>query len=86
MRKSKNYFIDTTFHHPPDFKQMLIFMYKDIITELKIPGIYIIKNSKNEQLYDIIFLCIYNLLTLNNSIDLKFKQLFQFKYKLLSIA
>ena len=36
MRKSKHLYIDGTFHHPKDFKHLLIIMYKDIITSLKI--------------------------------------------------
>ena len=43
IRKSKHYYLDGTFHHPKEFKQLLILMYKDIITDLKILGIYIIK-------------------------------------------
>ena len=34
---------------------MLIIMYKDIITNLKIPGIYILLNSKQERLYKLVF-------------------------------
>ena len=45
-RKSKHYYIDVTFYYPAEFKQLLIFMYKDIITEKKIPGIYILLNGK----------------------------------------
>ena len=37
LRVSKNIFIDGTFHHPPGYYQLLIIMYKDIITDLKIP-------------------------------------------------
>ena len=55
LKASKNLFIDGTFHHPPDFYQMLIIMYKDIITGLKIPGLYILLNSKREILYEIVF-------------------------------
>ena len=29
IAKSKIWFIDGTFHHPPDFEQLLILMYKD---------------------------------------------------------
>ena len=39
MRICKNLFIDGTFHHPPYFKQILIIMYKDLVTSLKIPWI-----------------------------------------------
>ena len=55
IKATKNLFIDGTFHHPPGFYQMLIIMYKDIITNLKIPGLYILLNSKREILYDLVF-------------------------------
>ena len=55
LKVSKNLFIDATFHHPPEFQQLLIIMYKDIITSLKITGIYILMNSKEEYLYDLVF-------------------------------
>ena len=38
-------------------------MYKDIITDLKIPGIYILLNSKNEDLYNMVFEDVINLIT-----------------------
>ena len=47
FRKTKNIFIDGTFHHPPGFLQMIIIMYKDIITDLKIPGFYILSFNSN---------------------------------------
>ena len=55
LKVSKNLFIDGTFHHPPGYYQLLIIMYKDIITSLKIPAFYILLNSKKEELYDIVF-------------------------------
>ena len=30
-------------------------MYKDIITELKIPALYILLNAKKEELYNLVF-------------------------------
>lgn len=71
MRQSKNFFIDGTFHHPPEFKQLLLIMYKDIITGIKIPGLYILLNSKKEMLYKFAFKGIIDLLTDNNNITLK---------------
>ena len=48
LRKAKYYFIDGTFHHPQEYSQMIIIiMFKDIITNLKIPGIYILLTGKN---------------------------------------
>ena len=41
-------------------------MYKDKITELKIPGIYVLMNSKFKKLYKIIFENIINIITQNN--------------------
>ena len=60
LKVSKNIFIDGTFHHPPGYYQLLIIMYKDIITSLKIPAFYILLNSKKEELYDIVFESIIN--------------------------
>ena len=71
IRKLKHYYIDGTFHHPPEFKQILIFMYKDIITVLKFPGIYALLNGKSEIIYDNAFNNIINIIT-NNIFDLNF--------------
>ena len=71
MRQSKNYFIDGTFHHPPDFTQLLIIMYKDIISGIKIPGLYILLNSKKEEIYKYAFSGIINLLKDGDKISLK---------------
>ena len=48
IKASKNIFLDSIFHHQTDFYQLLVLTYKDIITVLKILGIYIAMNSKNE--------------------------------------
>ena len=52
MRQSRNFFIDGTFHHPEEFTQLILIMYKDIITSIKIPGLYILVNSKKEIMYN----------------------------------
>ena len=70
IRKSKHYYLDGTFHHPSEFKQLLILMYKDIITDLKIPGIYILLNGKSQILYDEAFGSLINIITNNRKIDL----------------
>ena len=71
IRKAKYFYIDGTFHHPPEFKQLLIIMYKDIITNLKIPGIYILLNGKNKELYDLTFDSIIKILTDDRKIELE---------------
>ena len=66
LKVTKNLFIDGTFHHPPGYYQLIIIMYKDIITNLKIPGIYILLNSKKEILYDLIFESLVKIIFDNN--------------------
>ena len=79
LKASKNLFIYGTFHHPPDFYQLMIIMYKDIIAGLKIPALYVLLNSKREFLYEIVFESIIrNILQLSIS-DLKFETLLQIK-------
>ena len=43
-RISNHLFIDSTFHHPSEFKQLLIIMYHDIVSDLNIPAMYILIN------------------------------------------
>lgn len=61
MRVSPYYFIDGTWYKPPGMVQILIIMFKEIITGLKIPGIYIVTNLKNEEMYNKIFTSVYTL-------------------------
>ena len=75
MRKSNYYYIDGTFHHPKEFNQLLIVMYKDIITNIKIPGIYILLNAKNEILYDYVFHSLLNIITSNRKYDIDIKSI-----------
>ena len=48
-------------------------MYKDIITDLKIPGIYILLNSKNEDLYNMVFEDVINLITWKGKKEINIK-------------
>ena len=73
IRKSKYIFIDFTFHHPPDFVELLIIMYTDIITNLKIPAFYILINGKHELFYMKVFESIINILSNNNKINFNFE-------------
>ena len=73
MRQSRNFFIDGTFHHPEEFTQLILIMYKDIITSIKIPCLYILVNSKKEIMYNYAFKGIIDLLTDSNKINLKVK-------------
>ena len=63
IRLSHYLFIDGTFHHPIEFKQLLIIMYHDIVSDLNIPGIYILINGKSEKFYDIAFQSVIDIIT-----------------------
>ena len=71
MRISRHYFIDATFHHPPEYSQLLLIMYIDKIKNLKIPSLYILMNGKNEDLYDNVFNSVINIITQNRSYELE---------------
>ena len=46
-------------------------MYKDIITGIKVAGIYVLLNNKTEYLYDKAFESIINIITVNRTIELE---------------
>ena len=70
-RLSKHIFIDATFHHPIEYQQLLIIIFKDIITSEYYPGFFILMSNKTEILYDMVFKSIKNILTQNNIYELK---------------
>ena len=45
-------------------------MYKDIIANLKIPGLYVLLNGKSEIIYDNAFNSVINIITNNRKLDL----------------
>ena len=67
IKDSKFIFIDSTFHVPKGFYQFFICIYYDDIIKRKIPGIFVIMNSKIEEGYDIIFQNIKELLDLGQN-------------------
>ena len=71
-RKSNHLFIDGTFHHPKDFIQLLLLIFKDIITANYYPGFYCLMSNKTEELYDLIFKGIKRILTQQNIIQLNY--------------
>ena len=57
-RISNHLFINSTFHHPSKFKQLLIIMYHDLVSKLNIPGIYILLDGKSENHDDIVLIAL----------------------------
>ena len=72
-RLTSHLFIDGTFHHPSGFSQLLIIIFKDIVTSDYLPGFYILMSNKTEILYDLIFKSIIRILTQNNIYQLQIK-------------
>ena len=70
-RLSKHIFIDATFRHQIEYQQLLIIIFKDIITSEYYPGFFILMSNKTEILYDMVFKSIKNILTQNNIYELK---------------
>ena len=65
-RISNHLFVDGTFHHPINFAQLLIILFKDAIISQYIPCFYILMSNKCEILYDLVFKSILRILTQNN--------------------
>ena len=63
IRKSKHLFIDSTFHHPKNYTQLMIIIFKDFITAEYYPGFYILMSNKTEILYDLILKSISRIIT-----------------------
>ena len=65
-RISNHLFVDCTFHHPINFGQLLIILFKDAIISQYNPYFYILMSNKSEILYDLVFKSILRILTQNN--------------------
>ena len=63
---SKHLHIDATFIHPPEFMQILVILYIDIINNIIAPGAFIIMNKKTQDLYERVFKSIKYYITSNN--------------------
>ena len=72
-RISKHLFIDGTFHHPVNYAQLLIILFKDTIISQYIPCFYVLISNKTEIMYDLIFKSIIRILTQNNLYQLNYE-------------
>ena len=72
-RIANHLFIDGTFHHPINFSQLLIIIFKDIISSDYIPGFYILMSNKTEIIYDMVFKSVKKILTQNGIYSLNIK-------------
>ena len=63
IRNSLHFFVDATFHHPQGYSQLLIIIFKDIISKEYYPGFFILMTNKTEILYDLIFKSVIRIIT-----------------------
>ena len=73
IRLAKTLYLDGTYHHPVEYKQLLILMYRDVLTNLNIPGIFILLNGKHERFYEIVLLSVKNIITQNDNFTISAK-------------
>ena len=66
-KKSKHFFIDSTFKKPKDYYQFFIVMFIDILTDKAYPVFYATLSDKTESLYCEVLRKIYNLLDYENN-------------------
>ena len=65
-RLTKHLYIDGTFHHPVGYTQLLIIIFKDIVTSEYLSVCYILISNKIEILYDLVFKSFKRILTKNS--------------------
>ena len=75
IRKRKHLFIEGTWYRPKGFEQILIILYKDIITNEKIPGCLIIMNNKKFCLYKKVLEAFISVITQNNTFKLEIESI-----------
>ena len=73
LAAAEHWYLDGTFIHPPGFRQILLIMYLDIITNKTIPGVFCLLNSKKEILYSKVLDSVKNIITSNNNIEINLK-------------
>lgn len=66
IKKSHHLYIDGTFLTTKEFYQLIIFMYYNEDIKKKIPGFFILVNTKEESSYNKILTTFKNLLYINN--------------------
>ena len=65
--------IDSSFHNPKNYEQLMIILFKDIISFKMLPAFFILMSHKNEILYDLIFKSIIRIVTQYNEFNIKLK-------------
>ena len=70
LRSAKHWYIDCTFIVPPNFKQLLVIMYRDEISGIRYPGLFGLINNKKKEGYLCMFKKIKEIITIEETKDL----------------
>jgi uncharacterized protein with FMN-binding domain len=71
LQNAQHIYIDSTFITTKDFYQLLIVMVYVSVIDKKIPCAYILMNSKSEKSYEIVLSKLNNIITQDNSLEVK---------------
>ena len=85
LQETPHLYIDATYISTKDYYQLVIIMAYYTLIDLKFPCSYILMNNKNEKSYELVFKNLLNIITMDNSIDLKIisiKQILKKEYYL----
>ena len=71
LRESKHFYIDGTFVNPNGFKQFIVILYYVQNLVKRFPGVFALINNKTEIGYKNLFKSIYEIITIENTKELK---------------
>ena len=53
IQKAKYFYIDSIFIYPPDFKQLIVILYRDKNSRKRFPDLYCLINNKKQEGYEL---------------------------------
>ena len=71
LNNATHFYIDGTFIYPPDFKQLIVILYYDNIIKKRMVGLFASINNKKENGYLHLFKRIKDIITIDNTTELK---------------
>ena len=71
LNNATHFYIDGTFIYPPDFKQLIVILYYDNIIKKRMAGLFALINNKKENGYLHLFKRIKDIITIDNTTELK---------------
>ncbi len=73
LKYSTHWHIDGTFVYPKGLCQLIVILYYDERLQKRFPGLFALTNNKKEKGYEFLFNKIYDMIAVNNTINLNSK-------------